>query len=552
MFGVLILGAFAVLRIDWHPTGDVALLEVRLLDVAQHFPQLGVYSRMGWFHPGPAFLLWEWLPYRLLGPMGLMAGMLVWQFAAIALAWWVARGIDISAGAWILLGGCILLLANGSQTIAAPWNPYIAIAGGLTLMVCAWGAAQRSRLGSLALLPVGSMLVQSHVGAVLLVLLVTAAGIVLGLVRGRTQRTRTPRLALAWVVGVAIALLMWLPPLWQQLHGEPGNLSLLLEQSGEGKATGFGFALGAMSHLFSIAPMLNSGALSITSTPTVPWLLILPIAATVIAARSRSGVALRAMGVCWSALVAAMIALASIRGLTSSYLVAWLPSVGVTTLALSCWVLARAATNRWWVREDGSEAGAIRGRAGLRQATLVSLLALAVASVVAWGLAVTPPRDTESGRTLDYLAAQLVRDSGGQASYVEFANDRNDFAGGEAFYTWTAVPAGALRRGLDIAVPEDLAWRVAGTLPSDPAGRRRYVVRAHYPESTPGVGERVVAVYDPFTPEEWRRMRSLEQECAQPNPPAKCSTPVNGVGDELAAISNGRVAVELIAKDDPA
>lgn len=57
----------AALELVWRPSGDWAVLTMRVEDVGRHTPLVGPYSRFGWNHPGP---LMYWLlafPYHLFG-----------------------------------------------------------------------------------------------------------------------------------------------------------------------------------------------------------------------------------------------------------------------------------------------------------------------------------------------------------------------------------------------------------------------------------------------------------------------------------------------------
>ena len=87
---------------------------------------------------------------------------------------------------------------------------------------------------------------------------------------------------------------MWLPPLWQQLTGQPANLTALLgNQTDEGARVGLGKAVGAMTHLFALPPDWTNPTAVMATAPVIPWLLILPVAALALAVRRRDAVALR-------------------------------------------------------------------------------------------------------------------------------------------------------------------------------------------------------------------------------------------------------------------
>src|SRR5688572_10385571 len=66
------LGVDLSLRETWAPAvGDLAALELRVLDATRGSLQLGASSRFGWQHPGPAYLY-------LLAPLYAVAGRAPW------------------------------------------------------------------------------------------------------------------------------------------------------------------------------------------------------------------------------------------------------------------------------------------------------------------------------------------------------------------------------------------------------------------------------------------------------------------------------------------
>ncbi|HSS08309.1 MAG TPA: hypothetical protein VLL25_00385, partial [Acidimicrobiales bacterium] len=87
------------------PVGDHALIEMRVRDIGHHPVLVGIYSRYGWYHPGPALFYLLWLPYQLtrhaslslpatailvnlLSVAGIVA--IVYRRAGRAAAWWAA------------------------------------------------------------------------------------------------------------------------------------------------------------------------------------------------------------------------------------------------------------------------------------------------------------------------------------------------------------------------------------------------------------------------------------------------------------------------------
>ena len=89
----IVLTGFAALGSVWRPSGDWAVLALRVDDVGGATPLVGPYSRYGWNHPGP-LLYWALAaPYHLLGrePVDLLFGTALLNGVAAAgtavLAW---------------------------------------------------------------------------------------------------------------------------------------------------------------------------------------------------------------------------------------------------------------------------------------------------------------------------------------------------------------------------------------------------------------------------------------------------------------------------------
>jgi hypothetical protein len=65
----------AALDLVWRPSGDWAVLTLRVEDVGRVTPLVGPYSRFGWNHPGPLMYWLLSIPYHLFGdkPEALLA-----------------------------------------------------------------------------------------------------------------------------------------------------------------------------------------------------------------------------------------------------------------------------------------------------------------------------------------------------------------------------------------------------------------------------------------------------------------------------------------------
>ncbi|MGY5885431.1 hypothetical protein [Modestobacter lacusdianchii] len=216
--------------------GDQALIGLDALD-ARHLDQgVGSYSRMGWAHPGPA---WTYLLAPLWWVLGSTGQALV--AASLAVHALFAVLVVVAAGGerpWQrpLVAAVVLLyvLRMPAIVFVNVWNPFALLLP--TFLLCL--VAARACAGSLAsfatVVLVASFLLQTHVGTVPLVGLVGLVVVVatgLRLVRGQVDR---PDRA-GWTrVGLAVGgvVLIWVPPLWQQLStasSGQGNLGMLAD-----------------------------------------------------------------------------------------------------------------------------------------------------------------------------------------------------------------------------------------------------------------------------------------------------------------------------------
>ena len=107
----MVKAGLAALHEQWRPTGDWAVLNLRVDDVGRLTPFVGPYSRFGWNHPGPLLYWVLAVPYHLLGgrPVALLGATGLINAAAVGAA---------LALAW-RRGGLPLLLATGAASRAS-------------------------------------------------------------------------------------------------------------------------------------------------------------------------------------------------------------------------------------------------------------------------------------------------------------------------------------------------------------------------------------------------------------------------------------------------
>ncbi len=338
-----ILG-FALANGPYGPTEDHALLELGVRRVvAGHPPMVGVYSRFGWYHPGPALYYLLAGPYLLLGgsSMALPVGALAVNAAClVTVALLIRRHRGLLAALWALFVCLLYLRQLPGSFLLDSWNPYLPMLPFLVGALLCWAALQGDRWALPAALVILSACVQAHVSYAVgaAALLAVTAVLLVWLHRRRGVQGPTAR---GWVVGGAATLLVWLPPLWQQLAGRgQGNLSALAADLGgrTSDAPGPGAALRLVGTELSRLPAF---VLGIRPGPAVGggpvhWSVQLGLAtvavlalAAVIATRSRDRCGLLLVAVAGTVTAAAAFAVTMARPPLLDYLVQWATVAGI-------------------------------------------------------------------------------------------------------------------------------------------------------------------------------------------------------------------------------
>ncbi len=232
-------------------SGDAALIEIATRSAARFHQLLGPYDRFGWRHPGPAYFYLLSLPYHILGSGG--RAEIVGQIGIAALSSLlvvVAVGRRLGYRGWLWAGTCMAVVgfAVGFANVAYVWNPLAVIFPMVLVVVLGALAIDGSGLALLGALLAGSFCVQTEIGTLPLVAAVAvlgAAGVLLARLRPDVAGQLLPGAAShghtgpgrrwlsagrAWgVVGVAVLIAMWAPPVIQEVSGPgPGNLGEIL------------------------------------------------------------------------------------------------------------------------------------------------------------------------------------------------------------------------------------------------------------------------------------------------------------------------------------
>ena len=469
-----VVGAVQVWRTGWTPAVDQAFIEMRVRDVPGDPPLLGVFSRYGWSHPGPAMFYLLAVPYRLAGGASeaLAAAALVTQVVVVVTAAALARRLDRVAGVAVLVALTVVLLAAGAAVTRDPWNPYVPLVASGLLVVCAWGTGERRRAASLLLVPTATVLVQSHAasGPLAVVALVVAA-VALWWSGRDPLPVGSARRPIPWVwlgAGAAVAALLWLPPVIAQLTGEPGRIGELFSAgTGVGERAGPVGAFGAFTQAFALVPSWADPATArapfAVTDPAVPVWLVLPAVGAVLAGRAGRVLLLRGVVVATACTLAVALGVAAFEvgelegsSVVFGYLAVGLRATAATTVAVGVAAVLSAAPER------------VRGWATLVGGVVATVLG--VAFVAAQTSAATP--EPGLGSTVRALAAAVVDSVPAGSSFVLVDPVGRPGAEGVALQLE--------RAGLDVAVADPTAVTRfgPGRFVDDPDGRSELLVAA--------------------------------------------------------------------------
>ena len=455
----------------WYPVLDLAMTEFRVRDVfGAHTPLIGLPGRIGEFpnqgsHPGPlSFYLLAPL-YRLLGSTSwaLEAATVAIHITAIATALWIGQ----RRAGWRGVLGVAAMLAvairgYGQLLLTQPWNPYLPVLAWLVVLLATWSVLCGDSLMLVPLVVAGSLCAQTHVPYLVPCAVLTIGALVYATWQGGRWPVAGSR---RWldrnaVVAVVIGLVLWVPPLVDQLTNDPGNGRTLLDHFGDPPEPVVGLAEGvrlALRHFDVWAGFAGftgdlDGAGRFVSSADA-WRGILALGAWLIAAVAalRHGpAALRRLhAVIGLAVVLGLLSMTRIFGLPWYYLTLW--AWGTTTLALGAVAWTALA---WWRRRDPRGVPAVA-------LPMVSAMVLAVTTLVSaatFASAEVPERrlsravEALADPTYEALAAGVGSATGTDGAYQVRWSDAADI-GSPGYGLLDELE----RRGLDVAADEFFA-----------------------------------------------------------------------------------------------
>jgi hypothetical protein len=527
-----LVAAVSLLGRHWFASGDQAFEVLRIGDVGgRHTPLVGVPSRFGWYHPGPLLFLVLAPAQRLLGETGVLAGTALVNAAALVGVAVVARRRGGTALLlWTGLLVAALVHALGPGLLLDPWNPWLALLPFLLFVFLAWSVACGDRPALPWAVGVGSFVVQTHVGYGLLVVGLLAVVLVVALARDRAGLGRW--LALSGVV----VLVLWLPPLIQQAAGHPGNLGEVAryfvhppqytaQQAAainSGPVVGWKTGFGVMGEqLTPPGPWVTGRETDkfgfVASAAAWPGVLVIlgAVGTGALAWWRGARDAARLAGVAVVLAVLGVVATARVNGFVAPYLVRWWWVVALVLWLSIGWCVASALGV---VPARPGVDGPALGRRGLRLlapasglAAAAGTAALAVASVTAALPAPLPV--AQASTTIAHLAPSTAAAVGRGGSDLLRWMDPESLSGiGPGMFT-------ALRlAGLNVVAPPALASGVGSWRTAPPASFRGVITGLGLPDPTiaseaaqPPPGSRLVASYDPLSPQQRQEALTLQR-----------------------------------------
>jgi len=535
VLGLLLAGPLVVAIVDlraarWHPTLELAETELHVRDVGTgHTPLTGLIGRLGTVedrgsHPGPLSFVALAPVYRLAGssPWALQVATVVLHLTAIAGMLWIAHR---RGGRRLLLlfaaAATILLRFYGAALLTEPWNPYLPMLWWVMFIMAVWSVIE----DDLVLLPVavaaGSLCAQTHVSYVGLVAALGGWAVVTVAVRGWRRRARglTAAQSYRWLaISAAIGVVLWLPPVVDELTQERGNLTVLID-SFSSSEDAIGFSRGLRLVLTNLDPATllfghaDAKALIDPSWPVGALLLLSVWSGSIIVAWRLEQRALMRLHVTLGiVLTSGVFASSRIYGATWAWLVQWVWGVTALMVVAIAWTASAVVRNMPTYRRSVRIAG-IAGIGAL------AAVALGSAGALTSDATHVEPEDVASSGALQDLVPATVEfiDRSGSGSK---RNDRYLITSSDPIGLIGAAQSFGLvneldRRGIAVGLYPNEKLRAAPYLTSGPADATatlRVVTGAAIAEWKVKPGARRIAFHDPRTNRERTTQERLRRE----------------------------------------
>jgi hypothetical protein len=348
----------------WYPLGELAQTELQVSQVGgEDTPLVGLAGPIGTQdqpgnHPGPASFFLLAPVYRLAGasPFALQVSTVVLNLVAVGVALLAA----VRRGGWLFGVATAAVLAVtirslGARVMTEPWNPYLPLLWWVVVLLAVWCVWCSDDWWLPVAVGAGCLVAQAQVpftGLVAVLLGATA-----GLLGWREVQARWGRAGVLapnlWAVATAtaIAVLAWIPPIYEELINSPGNLKILRDDFFVGDGTALGLGDGASLWLSRLDPAtLLTGALdSPTPGNRVAGVLFLAVwgLAAVVTWSRRSTTLLHLHQVTALAALAGLISMTRIDGEPHYSLVLWAwATTAVAVLAIGATAAQEAGIPR--------------------------------------------------------------------------------------------------------------------------------------------------------------------------------------------------------------
>lgn len=537
-----VVAAIATTRQPWYPVSDNAVLELRALDVFGDLPLTGAYSRYGYDHPGPAEMYLLALPVRWFGPTGMLwASALLAAMSTSASVWVAARRGGLLLAAIVCAAVVVLERSLGGE-LASPWNPLVPLLPFLLLVLLVWSVTCDDWWALPPAVAAASFCAQAHLAYLPFAVVLCGIAVAWCALRWwqarkrRRERVRaTPDDVVdeetvsrpSWtvlVVAAAVGLVLWLPPLVDQVSGD-ANLTTIARHLAGGEppqagsfadisSGGLDQALGVVALEIGLpAPWLGADEPVSAFTGQVegasPWRLVPVVVLFAVAAvwawRRRSIDALKLQALTGVLAVLALVAVSRIDGGIFDYLVHWTWVIGALVVVASLWCLL-----------------ADLGSSTARAATVVRWTAVAVAAVLGVASAIalrdaTPPQP-EMSTTMVEVLPEIEAALGDPTRGSVLVSTAADFG---TVSLHGGVVAELARRGYDVRVANDARQRLV--YPSRTIGEGESVANELIlAPGDPGLllathpTARVIAEHQPLDEAERDELAALQDALADP------------------------------------
>jgi hypothetical protein len=344
----------------WWPVLDLAIIDLRVRDVwSLHPPLTGQYSRTPWNHPGP---LMFWLMALVSGPArgapwATRIGGAVLQGAALAWLAWLSwrRGLRTLLAAAAVTAGTFSV-AQGVWLLREPWNPYVPVGCFVLFLFLTAFVARGSFRLLIAMVFVGSFVVQAHVSYTLLVLAGLAWAIGCTLVDASRRGAGPPQWRSTVLLAAGVGLACWIGPVIDVVTHWSGNLTRLARYfaNGHHAHVGLAHATKIMATEFRVVPPWLGGHEPITFftgySIGVPasWLLVaavLLVGGALAARANGSRDDARLVGLAGLMVVTGIVAISG-ADVAYPYTYIWRVTVAVFVVVASMWPMATFAARR--------------------------------------------------------------------------------------------------------------------------------------------------------------------------------------------------------------